>query len=245
MIKRFLTHKIVLAPYWAARFGLKFNTKAAALSDIGLYIGLYVFCFWANPKNQWVLAGATAFLFLYPLLSNVLQQKTWAEMGLDPAHLVPGLRASLAWGLPLGGALILLGWNRPLLRPGLEYDLVAGSWIIPISGSVFFVLLYPLFAFAQELAFMGFLFDRLRQVFEGNEKRAALWGVLAFSASHAPHPILMPLTLAAGTVFFSIFLRYRNFLPIAVIHACLGLLAFKNLNWFLESLAVGRYYVVQ
>lgn len=118
-------------------------------------------------------------------------------------------QAALVYGV-FALALLLIGMAlaRPLHAPP-NYRSVGRLWR------------YFAFCLTQQVALNSLLTNRLVSLV----KRRWLAGLVAgtiFSALHWPNPVLVPLTLVAGTAMAWMFARERNILPLAIGQSLLG-----------------------
>ena len=80
---------------------------------------------------------------------------------------------------------------------------------------------YAVWALLQEFILQSFFYVRLESLLGG---RRAVWAAaLLFAATHVPSPLLTLLSFGGGLLFCEMFRRYRNILPLGLIHAALGL----------------------
>jgi hypothetical protein len=107
--------------------------------------------------------------------------------------------------------------------------------------------LWSYFAFCvmQQVALNSLLMNRMELLISRRWLAAALVGVI-FAACHWPNPVLVPLTLIGGAVMAWLFARERNIIPLAVIQALLGTIAWWAfpLAWH-HHLRVGPGYYLR
>lgn len=140
--------------------------------------------------------------------------------------------------LMLGGSLILvfiltLGF---IYNPGSERRVLsttAALWVITYFG----------WAMIQQIAFQGYMVDRLMKVWD-NRWKTSLIGSVIFAAIHAPNPVLMPITFAGGIIGSLFFLQNRFIYIIALMHAFLGVATGICLpeEWH-QNLTIGNYFL--
>lgn len=101
---------------------------------------------------------------------------------------------------------------------------------------------YFAFCLLQQIALNSLLTNRLLSLVHYDWLAAILAGVI-FAACHWPNPVLVPLTFIGGTIFAWLFARHRNILPLAVMQAILGSIAWWSfpLAWH-HNLRVGPGY---
>ncbi|HEV2313813.1 MAG TPA: CPBP family glutamic-type intramembrane protease [Candidatus Acidoferrales bacterium] len=101
---------------------------------------------------------------------------------------------------------------------------------------------YFAFCLLQQVAINSLLNNRLLWLFHREWLAALVTGVI-FAACHWPNPVLVPLTLIGGTAMAWLFARHRNVLPLAVMQAVLGSIAWWSfpVAWH-HNLRVGPAY---
>lgn len=104
--------------------------------------------------------------------------------------------------------------------------------------------LWSYFAFCvlQQVALNSYLNNRVLSFVANPWTSSLLTGVL-FAICHWPNPVLVPLTLVGGSVMAWLFARQRNIIPLAILQALLGTLAWWSfpVNWH-HHLRVGPGY---
>jgi len=101
---------------------------------------------------------------------------------------------------------------------------------------------YFAFCLLQQVALNSLLNNRLLELLR-KDWAAALAAGAIFAACHWPNPVLVPLTFVGGAMMAWLFARHRNILPLAVIQAVLGTIAWWSfpVTWH-HSLRVGPGY---
>lgn len=101
---------------------------------------------------------------------------------------------------------------------------------------------YFAFCLLQQVALNSLLTNRLMSLVRTPWLAALLAGAI-FAACHWPNPVLVALTFTGGTVFAWLFARHRNILPLALIQAVLGSIAWWSfpVAWH-HNLRVGPGY---
>lgn len=101
---------------------------------------------------------------------------------------------------------------------------------------------YFAFCLLQQVALNSLLNNRLLSLVHSDWVAALFTGAL-FAACHWPNPVLVPLTFVGGGVFAWLFARHRNILPLAVMQAILGAIAWWSfpVAWH-HDLRVGPGY---
>ena len=104
--------------------------------------------------------------------------------------------------------------------------------------------LWTYFAFCvlQQVALNSLLANRLEYLIQKKWLASLLAGAI-FGACHWPNPVLVPVTFIGGSVMAWLFLREQNIIPLAVMQALLGTLAWWSfpLGWH-HHLRVGPGY---
>jgi membrane protease YdiL (CAAX protease family) len=152
--------------------------------------------------------------------------------------------AQLGIGVPpaKGSGWILLGG----MAMAAALPLLAALWpnnsgpahLLPFRQA----LQYLLWALVQQFILQSFFFVRLESLLGGR------WAVLAtaglFAAVHLPSPVLTLASFVAGLFFCEMFRRYRNLLPLGLVHAGLGLATAASFSArILHHMRVGIGYV--
>ena len=101
---------------------------------------------------------------------------------------------------------------------------------------------YFAFCLLQQIALNSLLTNRLLSLLRRDWLAALVAGVI-FASCHWPNPVLVPLTFLGGLVFAWLFARHRNILPLALIQAILGSIAWWSfpVAWH-HNLRVGPGY---
>lgn len=102
---------------------------------------------------------------------------------------------------------------------------------------------YSIWALVQEFILQSFFFVRLESVLGG---RRAVWvAAVLFAIAHIPSPLLTLLSFLGALFFCEMFRRYRNILPLGVVHAALGLTVAASLpDSLLHHMRVGIGYLM-
>lgn len=163
---------------------------------------------------------------------SISPQRSWRELGLDPASIRRGW-----WIAPVGAAvaafILLTAWWWHTLRPP-----TATLPVICLS-----VALNLIWAFAQQFLAQSFFFLHLDYLLRSS-RRAVLATALLFSSAHLPNPVLVPVTLIGGVVLSGMFRRYRTLYMLAVAHALVALsLAISIPEAMLRDMRVGIGYI--
>lgn len=132
-------------------------------------------------------------------LGIALDRRAWITLRL----LVPVVVVAVAGSLLFRGLLGAIA-ERPIF-PGIAVALLA----------------YPLWGFAQQLFYLGFLGRGLVHV-GVSKRRAALIAGLLFGLVHVPNWPLVGVTLPYGLIAASIYVRAPALLPIGLVHGIGG-----------------------
>jgi hypothetical protein len=183
------------------------SRTALSLADVffvPIFIGWYI---WRGQFTE-PLAWLGAIVWL--VASFVIHRDTPKTLGMRADNLWPATKqAAIAYGA-FALALFLTGMalGQPLHAPP-NYRSLGRLWN------------YFAFCLVQQIALNSLLTNRLVSLV----KRRWLAGLIAgtiFSGLHWPNPVLVPLTLVAGTAMAWMFARERNILPLAAGQALLG-----------------------
>ena len=123
----------------------------------------------------------------------------------------------------------------------------SGAFMTPVLGASHPVPMdrawqYAIWAVVQEFILQSFFYLRLKSVL--GHRSGALLAALLFAAVHIPSPALTVLSFLGGLLFCELFHRYKNLLPIGLVHAGLGLTIAASLpDSVLHHMRVGIGYV--
>ena len=81
---------------------------------------------------------------------------------------------------------------------------------------------YAVWTGVQQFLLQGFFLLRFLRLIP-EPQSAALAASVLFASAHLPNPVLMPITFFWGFAACLLFLRYRNFYPLMIAHAILGI----------------------
>lgn len=193
--------------------------RLPALAEVAAFYGLILAAIWGGQRlglsgQVWIgavlLMGAAVY-------SNRRHGDGRERLGLASSWLKPASTSILKWAGPL--LLLLAVWAAASPPPSAR-------------KLVFWLLGYPLWAFAQEYALLAFAANRLRDGMGDRPRLIALANGVLFAAVHFPNPILMIACLLSGVAFTWVFLKTPHLIPPAVAHALGGAL----LSWiFLDQ----------
>ncbi|MGA8073993.1 MAG: CPBP family glutamic-type intramembrane protease [Candidatus Acidiferrales bacterium] len=184
--------------------------RALALVDVaGLPIFILVFIWRLQFTTNWVWVGFVVWM----LASFAIHRDTPKTLGWRADNLWPATRRAAAAFAILASALIVTG--VVLRAPGQ-----VPAHLIKLDR------LWSYFAFCvlQQVALNSLLMNRMSFLISRRWLAAALTGVI-FAACHWPNPVLVPLTFIGGTVMAWLFASERNIIPLAIMQALLGTLA--------------------
>ena len=152
-----------------------------------------------------------------------------------------------------------LGWRADNLRAASKWSLVIFAIfavalvaigfalgqpreVPPNLGSLNRPWIYFAFCLLQQVILNSFLTNRLLSLMRKDWIAALVAGAI-FGACHWPNPVLVPLTFAGGVAMAWLFARHRNIVPLAVLQAIIGSLAWWSfpLAWH-HRLRVGPAY---
>ena len=66
-----------------------------------------------------------------------------------------------------------------------------------------------------------------------------------FSMAHLPNPLLMTVTFVSGVLFTYVFLKERQIIPLALVHAIVGVLLSLNFGSIKAIMSVGPGYTTR
>ena len=184
--------------------------SALALVDVaGLPIFILAFIWRLQFTTNWVWVGFVVWM----LASFAIHRDTPKTLGWRADNLWPATRRAAAAFAILASALIVTG---VVLR---------APWQVP-EHLIKLNRLWSYFAFCvlQQVALNSLLMNRMSFLISRRWLAAALTGVI-FAACHWPNPVLVPLTFIGGTVMAWLFASERNIIPLAIMQALLGTLA--------------------
>lgn len=181
--------------------------KRLSLADVffvPIFIGWYIWRGQFTEPLAWL--GAVAWL----VASFLIHRDTPRTLGMRAANLWPATKqAAIVYG---GFAIALF-----LIGTALAQKLDAP----PNYRSFGRLSRYFAFCLVQQIALNSMLTNRLVSLVKRRLPACFLAGAI-FSALHWPNPVLVPLTLVAGTAMAWMFVRERNILPLAFGQALLG-----------------------
>jgi len=184
--------------------------RALALVDVvGLPIFILAFIWRLQFTTNWAWLGFVVWM----IASFAIHRDTPRTLGWRADNLWSATKraavvfAILASALSLTGILLRAPWHLP-------------EHLIKLNR------LWSYFAFCvlQQVALNSLLMNRMIFLVSRRWLAAALTGVI-FAACHWPNPVLVPITFIAGAVMAWLFARERNIIPLAVMQALLGTLA--------------------
>jgi membrane protease YdiL (CAAX protease family) len=199
----------------------------ALLDVIGLPLFILAYIWRLQFTSDWAWLG----FIVWMLASFALNRDSPRTLGWRADNLWPATRraavvfAILASVLFITGIVLRAPWHVP------EHLIKLGR-------------LWSYFAFCvlQQVALNSLLMNRMLSLVSREWLAAALTGTI-FAACHWPNPVLVPITFIGGTVMAWLFARERNIIPLALMQALLGTLAWWAfpLSWH-HHLRVGPGY---
>ncbi len=184
--------------------------RALALIDVvGLPVFILVFIWRLQFTTNWAWLGFVVWM----VVSFAIHRDTPTTLGWRADNLWPATRRAAAAFAILASALIVTG--AALRAP----------WHVP-EHLIKLDRLWSYFAFCvlQQVALNSLLMNRMSFLISRRWLAAALTGAI-FAACHWPNPVLVPLTFIGGTVMAWLFASERNIIPLAIMQALLGTLA--------------------
>ncbi len=184
--------------------------RALALVDVvGLPIFILAFIWRLQYTTNWAWLGFVVWM----IASFAIHRDTPSTLGWRADNLWPATKRAAVVFAVLASALFLTG------------IVLRAPWHVP-EHLVKLNRLWSYFAFCvlQQVALNSLLMNRMIFLVSRRWLAAGLTGVI-FAACHWPNPVLVPITFVGGTVMAWLFARERNIVPLAVMQALLGTLA--------------------
>jgi membrane protease YdiL (CAAX protease family) len=196
------------------------------VTEVAIGFGLIEATLWSKSgfyNGLFLILSAFAILFF-----TFRRGFSREELGLIPKKTgtAPILLLGLAMASTVVGGAIALGLPIP----------ADPSWPPPhaIAG-------YAVWALVQQFILQAFFFVRLESLLGGN--KAVILTSLLFAVTHWPNPILTLGTLLGSLFFCEAFRRYRNLIPLGVVHAALGVALAESIpDGLLHHMRVGISY---
>jgi len=196
------------------------------LVQIGLVFGLILIAVW-TPQGRFNGAVSLAAAF-FTVVLTFTSHRSNRELGL--AQPFSGAVIIIAFGALFVLVIAAMGAFTRILGPPQPLPWTR-AWQ------------YAIWALLQQFILQSFIFVRLESVF--GSKRAVLAASLLFAAAHLPSPLLTVLSLLGALFFCEMFRRYRNILPVGLVHAALGLTIASSLpDRLLHHMRVGLGYLM-
>lgn len=151
-----------------------------------------------------------------------------------------GWRADNLWQATKSALIVFAVFFVALLAIGLA--LRQPREIPPNLRSLKPLWTYFAFCLLQQVILDSFLTNRLLLLLRKDWVAALVAGGI-FAACHWPNPVLVPLTFAGGVAMAWLFARNRNIIPLAILQAVIGSLAWSSfpVAWH-HRLRVGPAY---
>ncbi|MFI5091030.1 MAG: type II CAAX prenyl endopeptidase Rce1 family protein [Terriglobales bacterium] len=176
------------------------------LWELAVGYGFLLLALWSEGDLRWAWAVA---LILWILGVTMYHRPSLRQLGVGATGFLASLwivGAAVAAGAAMLFGAHLAGTLHPYV---LRRTLIAAA-----SG-------YLIWTFQQQFMLQSFFFLRLERLLGS---RKAVWAAAAlFALAHAPNPVLVPATLAAGLVLCELFRRHRNIYTLAIAQAILGM----------------------
>jgi hypothetical protein len=184
--------------------------RVLALVDVvGLPIFILAFIWRLQFTTNWAWLGFVVWM----VASFAIHRDTPSTLGWRADNLWPATKRATVVFAILASALLLTG------------IVLRASWHVP-EHLIKLNRLWSYFAFCvlQQVALNSLLMNRMIFLVSRRWLAAGLTGVI-FAACHWPNPVLVPITFIGGAVMAWLFARERNIVPLAVMQALLGTLA--------------------
>ena len=165
----------------------------------------YIWYFQARIHWSWMI------LLALVLMSHAVRGESPADLGLRRAGFKECARHFAIPVLLVAAAGVIAGFAFDTIRD------VAAWRIAGVLGG------YCFWALFQQYLLNGYFANRLRASFDTRyQYLVAPMAGLMFAAAHVPNPLLMAVTLVAGTVAAAAYQRHRNLFFLAFAHALIG-----------------------
>ncbi len=184
--------------------------RALALVDvIGLPIFILLFIWRLQFTTTWAWVG----FVIWMLASFAIHRDTPTTLGWRADNLWPATKRTAVAFAITAAALLVTG------------IVLRAPWHIP-AHLLKWDRLWSYFTFCvlQQVALNSLITNRMLSLVSRSWLAAVLSGVI-FAACHWPNPVLVPLTFVGGTVMAWLFATERNILPLAIMQALLGTIA--------------------
>lgn len=195
---------------------------------IPIYVLLFIWRLEFTQRNAWIIFP------VWIVVSFLLHRDTPKTLGWRADNLWPAAKWAFVAFVIMATLLIITGLalGQPLHIPAVLRS-PARFWS------------YCAFCLLQQVALNSLLTNRLLSLLRRDWLAAFAAGAI-FASCHWPNPVLVPLTFIGGTVFAWLFARHRNILPLVVIQAILGTIAWWSfpVAWH-HNLRVGPGYYTQ
>lgn len=188
--------------------------RSHAIIDIVIVIGVcaaYVLLEALHVPKRWSFLVMGFALLSYAYYFARRRSDSWQALGLRTDNLRAALLPTAA--ITLGGATGLIGVGLWEGRTGWG------------AQALLLLVLYPLWALAQQFAFQGVLRRRLMLVVRPGLLQVLITAA-AFASVHFGNPVLVALTFTAGLVWSAIYRYWPNLWVLAASHSILAALAY-------------------
>ncbi len=177
---------------------------AAVLATAALH-----FVFYDLLPGRGVFIAVTAIGWIaYIVLRSRQDPSALREFGLSRDGLRPTAKAAAAIFIAGGVACVAIGRAR-------------GPLVLDVH-MLWTALLYPAWGLLQQVLVLGIVARHLSRSLPAIVVVAV--AAVLFGAVHLPHLALAGATAALGAVFTAVYLRWRNVVPLGVVHGWLGVL---------------------
>jgi hypothetical protein len=209
------------------------NARIRTVLSLTDVIGIPVFIGWFIWRGQFSAPLSWLGFPCWLVASFLIHRDTPKSLGMRADNLWSAIQqAAVVYGVFVI-ALVVTGFALGrAYRPPPNYRSFGRLWA------------YFAFCLMQQIALNSLLTNRLVSLVTRRWLASAIAGAI-FSALHWPNPVLVPLTLIAGTAMAWMFARERNILPLAVGQALLGSLvwwAFPIAWHHMLRVGPGYYY---
>jgi membrane protease YdiL (CAAX protease family) len=226
LISRVAADRSILSPQ---RFpaAASAGTSAVGLAfQVGLVFALIMVAVWTPPGRVNAVSNLLAGLCI--LWFTVRSRYSVRQLGL--ARPGSGAVVTVMCGAFLMVAIVVIGSAIHNLGPAQR---------VPWER----IWKYGLWALEQQFILQSFFYVRMESLLGS---RRAVWGAaLLFCLAHFPSTVLTLMSFIGGLLFCEMFRRYRNILPLGLVHAALGLTIAASLpDRLLHHMRVGIGYLL-
>jgi membrane protease YdiL (CAAX protease family) len=194
--------------------------------EVTLLFAFILLSIWTpqGPLNLLFMLAAAGAVAVFALTG------TWGASEMGFRRPLAGAMSMLLAGAVLCGLIALIAIPMRPVGPG---------YLIPLRKS----WQYVIWALQQQFILQSVFFLRLEAMM--GSRRAVVATAFLFALVHLPNPILTVLSFFGGILFCEFFRRWRNLIPLGIVHAGLGLTIAASLpDRWLHHMRVGIGYLM-